>query len=273
MTQLTNQKISFIGSGNMAEAMLAGLLAKRLVEPAQVVAADVMASQRAHIHHTYGVATTADNSAAIAGADVVILAIKPQALAAVAEPLRGQLAPHALLLSILAGTSLGQLSAAFGHAAVVRAMPNTPAQIGLGMSVWTGTAAVSPTQHSQGQTILSSFGQELFVAEEKYLDMATAINGSGPGYVFLMLEAMVDAGVQLGFGREVANQLVLQTVMGSVQYAIASDKHLAELRNRVTSPGGTTAAGLHALEEAGVRAAFTNAIRAAYERSVELSKK
>jgi pyrroline-5-carboxylate reductase len=201
------------------------------------------------------------------------LAIKPQALAAVGQPLHGRLAPHALLVSILAGTSLAQLSEAFGHTAVVRAMPNTPAQIGLGMSVWAETAAVSANQHGHAQTILSSFGQELFVAEEKYLDMATAINGSGPGYVFLMLEAMVDAGVQLGFGREVASQLVLQTVMGSVQYAIASDKHLAELRNRVTSPGGTTAAGLHALEEAGVRAAFANAIRAAYERSVALSGK
>ena len=273
MTQLTHQTIAFIGSGNMAEAMLAGLLSKRLVTAAQIIAADVSASQRAHIHHTYGVATTADNSAAMAGADVVILAIKPQALGVVAEPLHGRLAPHALLLSILAGTSLSQLSEAFGHPAVVRAMPNTPAQIGLGMSVWTATSAVVPAQHSHAQTILSSFGQELFVADEKYLDMATAINGSGPGYVFLMLEAMVDAGVQLGFGREIATQLVLQTVMGSVQYAIASDKHLAELRNRVTSPGGTTAAGLHALEQAGVRAALANAIRAAYERSVALSKK
>lgn len=266
-------KIAFIGSGNMAEAMLAGLLTKRLVAKENIITADVSASQRSHIHNSYDVATTADNAMAIAGADVVILAIKPQALAAVATPLRGHLPPHCLLLSILAGTPLPLLRESFGHTAVVRAMPNTPAQIGLGMTVWCNTPTVTGAQHEAAQVILSAFGKELWMAEEKYLDMATAINGSGPGYIFLILEAMVDAGVRLGFGRDVATELVLQTVLGSVQYALASDRHLAELRNRVTSPGGTTAAGLHAMEEAGIRAAMANAITAAYERSVELGKK
>ncbi len=149
---------------------------------------------------------------------------------------------------------------------------NTPAQVGQAISVWTATPAVTPEQRAQAQAILGSFGQEVFVEDEDYLDMATALSGTGPAYVYLFMEAMVDAGVHLGFPRRIAEQLVVQTVKGSVAYYERSPSHLARLRNQVTSPGGTSAAALYYLEKAGFRTALSRAIWAAYERSVQLGK-
>ncbi|MCB0036108.1 MAG: pyrroline-5-carboxylate reductase [Anaerolineales bacterium] len=269
---LQDKKLTFIGGGTMAEAMLSGLLTQELIPAAQVTVTDLRADRLTFLEERYGVKTTTDNGAGVKTADIVVLAVKPQYMTAVARPLQGQLPPHTLLISILAGTTLSALISGFQHDVVVRAMPNTPAQIGMGMSMWTQTAAVSEAQKEQAQVVLSSFGKEIFTDQEKYLDMATAINGSGPGYVFLILEAMIDAGVHLGFARDVAETLVMQTVLGSVQYALASDSHLAELRNQVTSAGGTTAAGLYTMEKAGLRTALTDGIWAAYNRSAELGK-
>jgi pyrroline-5-carboxylate reductase len=165
-----------------------------------------------------------------------------------------------------------KLADGLAHAAVVRAMPNTPAQIGQGITVWTATPEVSSLQKQQAQAILGSLGDEIFFGEEEYLDMATALSGTGPAYVFMFMEAMIDAGVHMGFSRRVATQLVFQTMRGSIEYAAYSGKHVAELRNQVTSPGGTTAEALYHMEKGGLRTVLSRGIFAAYQRSIALGR-
>jgi len=263
-------RLAFIGSGVMAEAIIAAALQGGLAQPADVIACDVVPQRREHLSQAYSIATVEPAADAIAGSDLIILAVKPQEFPAVARDLRGKLAAGQSAVSIMAGVSLAALRDGLGHEAIVRAMPNTPAQIGEGMTVWTATDAVSASAREDVHLILGALGQELYVAEEKYVDMATAVSGSGPAFVFLTMEAMIDAAVHIGLRREMATEMVLQTVLGSARYAQASGRHLADLRNQVTSPGGTTAEGLLALEEAGLRAAFAQAIIAAYERARQL---
>jgi pyrroline-5-carboxylate reductase len=186
--------------------------------------------------------------------------------------LKGAIPPEALVLSIVAGARLIDLTRGLSHAAVVRSMPNTPAQVGEGITVWTATPEASAGQRESARAILGSCGQEVYVENEDYLDMATALSGTGPAYVFLFMEAMVDAGVHLGFPRRIAEALVVQTVRGSVAFYESSPMHLARLRNQVTSPGGTSAAALYYLEKAGFRTALSRAIWAAYERSIQLGQ-
>jgi pyrroline-5-carboxylate reductase len=264
--------ISFIGSGIMAEAMIRGLINQAVVTPAQIVAADPYADRRDELAEKHGIHTTASNPEAAEAGQVVVLSIKPQVARLVLPELRGHLRRRDLLLSILAGMPIHRLSDGAAHAAVVRAMPNTPAQIGQGITVWTATAEVNQMQKEQAQAILTSLGQEIFVDDESYLDMATALSGTGPAYVFLVMEAMIDAGVHMGFSRRVATQLVFQTMRGSVAYAEHSQKHVAELRNQVTSPGGTTAAALYHMEKGGLRTVISRSIWAAYERSIALGR-
>lgn len=268
-----NQQIAFIGTGNMSEAIIRGLLANQLVTPAQIIGSNPLVERNTLMAETYGIMVTQSNREAVASADVVVLGVKPQYFTAVATELEGNIAANTLIVSIMAGTTLAAIESGLGCPAIARSMPNTPAQVGAGMTVWTVTSAVSTAQRAQAQAIFAALGEEAYVMGEHYIDMATAINGSGPGYVFLMLEAMVDTAVHMGFARDIAQKLVLQTVGGSVQFAQASDMHLAQLRNQVTSPGGTTAAGLAAMEQAGLRNALADGIWAAYERSVALGKK
>jgi pyrroline-5-carboxylate reductase len=185
---------------------------------------------------------------------------------------RGHLRRQDLGLSIVAGAPLRLLADGTAHAAFVRAMPNTPGQIGQGITVWTATPEVNPTSLEQARIILGALGEEVFVEDEDYLDMATALSGTGPAYVFLFMEAMIDAGVHLGFSRRVATQLVMQTMQGAVAYARQSDRHVAELRNQVTSPGGTSAEALYHLEKGGLRTVLSKAIWAAYQRSIALGQ-
>jgi pyrroline-5-carboxylate reductase len=222
----------------------------------------------------YGIEAQTDNAAAAKAADVIVLSVKPQRLDTVLEGMRGAVKPEALILSIVAGAPIAKISGILGHDAIVRAMPNTPAQIGEGITVWTAAPAVSEEQREMARQILAALGEEIFLEEEYYLNMATALSGTGPAYVFLFMEAMVDAGVHLGFPRRVAEQLVAQTVRGSVDYYTRDTDpvHLARLRNQVTSPGGTAAAALYYLEKAGFRTAISRAVWAAYERSQELGK-
>jgi len=263
-------RLTFIGTGVMGEAVIAALLQRGLAQPADITACDISAQRREHLSQAYGIATVEDASRAIAGSDVIVLAVKPQDFPAVARDLRGKLDTGQTVVSIMAGVALAALRDGLGHQAIVRAMPNTPAQIGEGMTVWTATEAVSASARDDIHRILGALGQELCVADEKYVDMATAVSGSGPAFVFLMMEAMIDAAVHIGLRRETATAMVIQTVLGSARYAQATGRHPADLRNQVTSPGGTTAEGLLALEEAGVRAAFAQAIIAAYERAKQL---
>lgn len=269
---LQDVRIAFVGPGAMAEAMIRGLVVGELVAPEQVTAAGPRAPRLDELQARYGVQTTTDNARAAARADVVVLAIKPQMLNQVMQGLRGQLRPEALVLSIIAGARIGAIENGLAHPAVVRSMPNTPAQIGEGMTVWTASAAVTEPQRAQARAILGALGQEIFVEDEDYLDMATALSGTGPAYVFLFMEAMVDAGVHLGFPRYIAEKLVLQTVRGSIEYALQTPQHLARLRNQVTSPGGTSAEALYYLEKAGFRTAVSRAIWAAYQRSSQLGR-
>ncbi len=198
--------------------------------------------------------------------------MKPQHLEPALADLRGSLAPSQLVLSIVAGARLETLTTGLEHSEVVRVMPNTPAQVGQGISVWTATPGVDVASRERVRVVLGALGEQVEVAEEKYLDMATALSGSGPGFVFLFLEAMIDAGVHLGFSRPVAQQLVYQTVIGSATMARETGRHPAELRNAVTSPAGTTAAGLLELEEGRLRAVIDRCVIAAYERCVELGR-
>jgi pyrroline-5-carboxylate reductase len=269
---LEKSKAAFIGSGVMAEAMIKGLLERKLMDPARITAADVRPERGPELKGRYGISSSADNNAAVEGADVVVLAVKPQVLPEVMEALKGRIPPQALVLSIIAGAKLDAIAEGLGHAAVVRSMPNTPAQIGEGMTVWIASAAVTENQKAAAKELLAALGAEVRVDDEDFLDGATALSGSGPAYVFLFMEAMVDAGVHLGFSRPVAEQLVLQTVKGSADYALQAGQPLARLRNQVTSPGGTTAEAMYYFEKAGFRAAIAGAIWAAYQRSIQLGK-
>jgi pyrroline-5-carboxylate reductase len=188
------------------------------------------------------------------------------------KQIHGRLEPRQVAISIIAGASIAKLSQGLGHDAIVRVMPNTPAQIGEGMMVWTSTSDVDETQRARVKAVLGALGQELWVAEEKYVDMATALSGTGPTYVFLMMEALIDAGVHMGFPRRIAEEIVLQTVSGSVAFARASGKHMAELRNMVTSPGGTSADAIYQMEKGGLRTVFSRAVYAAYQRTQALGK-
>lgn len=251
----------------MATAMLAGLSQQQLIEPKHITVSDPNPAQLAKVAGHYPLQTTADNRSAVQGQHIIILAVKPQLLGEVCTDLKGHLPPDALLISIIAGVPMATIRQQLNHQSLVRVMPNTPAQVGRGMSVWCCTPEVSEMQQHQTQTILAACGEELMVAQEGYLDMATALSGSGPAYVFLLLEAMIDAGVHLGFPRPMAEQLVYQTVEGSVAFARNSGRHPAELRNMVTSPGGTTAAALFELEQGGLRTTMAKAIWAAYHKS------
>lgn len=264
--------IALIGHGVMGEAIIAGLIRKGLTSSDHILAAGPRVERGEELRERYNVQTFTDNRAAVNQADVVILSVKPQRLDRVLDGLRGHIPASALVISIVAGATLDRIGAQLGHASLVRAMPNTPGQIGEGITVWTTSASATGAQKALAQQILGALGQEVFVEEENYLDMATALSGTGPAYVFLFLEALIDAGVHLGFPRRIAEQLVLQTVSGSVEYSRRKKSHPAALRNEVTSPGGTSAEAIYYLEKAGFRTAISRAIWAAYERSQELGK-
>ncbi|MFZ6027864.1 MAG: pyrroline-5-carboxylate reductase [Chloroflexota bacterium] len=270
----TNRKIAFIGSGVMAEAMIAGLLRQGSATVDSLIAAEPRPERLTEIVAHYGIDATPDNAIAVRHADVVVLSVKPQSLDKALASLKGAIKSSTLILSIVAGAPIEKINAGLNHAAIVRCMPNTPGQIGEGITVWTASPAVSDDQRRMALIILQALGDEVFVEEENYLDMATALSGSGPAYVFLFMEALIDAGVHLGFHRSIAERLVTQTVRGSVDYYLSQQEqsHPASLRNQVTSPAGTTAAALYYLEKAGFRTAISRAIWAAYERSQELGK-
>ncbi len=264
--------IAIIGAGVMGEAILAGIIKKGVTAPDCIHAADTVTDRLEKLHTDYGVQPFTENAAAVQQAQVVILSIKPQQMKKVLPHLRGKIDPQALVISIVAGVPVQEIVNGLNHPLVVRAMPNTPAQIGEGITMWTCAPTVSPEQRELARSILRALGQEIFDQEESYLDMATALSGTGPAYVFLFMEALIDAGVHLGFQRSTAEQLVLQTVRGSVDYYAQKKDHPAHLRNQVTSPAGTSAAALYYLEKAGFRTAISRAIWAAYERSLELGK-
>ncbi|MEA2531968.1 MAG: pyrroline-5-carboxylate reductase [Thermomicrobiales bacterium] len=269
---LAGTRLAFVGAGVMAEAMIAGLLDRRLVAPEQIVASHPREDRRKRLVDRFGIRAVDGNREAATQSDLVLLTVKPQVLTAVMRQLHGRLEPRQVAISIIAGASIDKLSRGLGHDAIVRVMPNTPAQVGQGMMVWTSTEDVNEEQRGRVRAVLGALGEELWVEEEKYVDMATALSGTGPTYVFLMMEALIDAGVHMGFPRRIAEEIVLQTVAGSVAFARASGKHMAELRNMVTSPGGTSAEAIYQMEKGGLRTVFSRAVWAAYQRTQTLGK-
>ena len=265
-----NTVIGFIGSGNMAEAMIKGILLKELVAPESLFAADPRKERLAYLRERYQIKTSSDNREVARVSDILVLSIKPQVLPKVMKGINLDVRADALVLSIIAGARIKVIVKGLRHAAVVRAMPNTPGQFGEGMTVWTNTPHVSERQHQQARQILQALGKEIWVEDENYLDMATALSGTGPAYVFLFIEALIDAGVHMGFSRHIAEEMVIQTIKGSVKVVEELGRHPATLRNMVTSPGGTSAAALYELEKGGFRTILSKAVFAAYRRSVEL---
>jgi pyrroline-5-carboxylate reductase len=272
MSKFADTTLSFLGSGVMAEAMISGIVNEDLMGPAQMIASDPREERGQELAKRYGVRATTNNREAAEAAEIVVFCVKPQVLPAVLAEVQGAVKPEALILSIVAGARISVIAEGLDHSAIVRVMPNTPAQIGEGMSVWIATDGVSDEQRIQAQIILRALGEEVRLDDEDYLDMATALSGTGPAYVFLFMEAMIDAGVHLGFSRRIAQQLVFQTIRGSVDFARQSVAHTAELRNMVTSPGGTSAEALYQLEKGGFRTVLSRAIWAAYQKSKYLGE-
>lgn len=255
-----------IGGGVMGEAILGSALQQGALTADQVVVVEKVDERRDALAQAYGVEVAADATAAMNGADVVIVAVKPQD----AGKLAGTVRDEALIISVMAGVQIETLAAQFEHRRIVRVMPNTPVTVQQGMCAWTATTDVDGAQREFVRMLLRSMGRELYLDAEAKLDMATAVSGSGPAYVFLFIESMIEAGVSVGLARPEAELLVSQTFLGAATYAIESGEPAATLRGRVTSPAGTTAAGLNALERRAVRAAVTDAVESAFRRAQEL---
>ena len=278
---LSNCRLAFIGCGVMAEAIIAGLLRQKLVGPEQIVASHPRQARREEMHVKYGVemfesnreAVTATHPEATDDGSVIVLAVKPQRLHGVLEELKGALVKEQLVVSIVAGAKIETIAEQLLHASVVRAMPNTPAQIGEGVTAWTVSSSVNEKQENQVRAMLEALGKSVRVENERQIDMATALSSTGPTYIFLVMEALIDAGVHMGFSRHVAQDLVHQTLLGSVLFARESHKHPAELRNMVTSPGGTSAEAIYQMEKGSLRTVLSKAVWAAYQRAEALGSK
>jgi len=278
--------LAFIGCGVMAEAIMAGLLRKQLVTAPQIVGSHPRPGRREELYTKYAVRMFESNREAALAAlsseaangsprsgSLVILAVKPQRLTKVLQELKGAIHPDQLVVSIVAGARSETIAGQLVHPAIVRTMPNTPAQIGQGMTAWTATPAVSEAQELAVCAMLGALGKATRVENERQIDMATALSATGPTYIFLVMEALVDAGVHMGFSRHVAQDLVLQTMLGSVLFARESNKHPAELRNMVTSPGGTSAEAIYQMEKGSLRTVLSKAVYAAFQRAEALGAK
>jgi len=272
MSPLVGRTLATVGSGVMAEAIIAGLLRGRLLEPQNVIASHPRLERRAQLAADHGIRVTASNGEAVEGADIVLLAVKPQMLVRVGRDIAPHVREGQLVLSIIAGATTAAIGEILGHPQVVRSMPNTPAQLGRGMTVWYATPETTDEQRAQARALLSALGAELEVDDEKLVAMATAVSGTGPTYVFLVMEALIDAAVHLGFPRHVAHDLVVETLEGSTFFAKQTGAHPAVLRNMVTSPGGTSASALHELESGRLRTVLSEAVWAAFHRTVELGE-
>lgn len=271
-------KLGIVGGGVMGEALLSRMLAQQLYRPDNVLVSEPQAHRRDVLVQKYAVKVTSDNRAVAAASDVLLLAIKPQVFEAVAKELAqgdGNASPAReqlpVVVSILAGVSLSQLEAAFGHQPVIRAMPNTPATVGAGITAIASGKTVGPSHIEQATAIFQAVGEVVEVPEH-LMDAVTGLSGSGPAYVAIMIEALADGGVAAGLPRAIASKLALSTVLGTAQLLQETQMHPAELKDRVTSPGGTTIAGMRELERAGFRSALIEAVQAAKERSQQLGQ-
>lgn len=271
--EMQTPRLAFVGGGNMAQAIIGGLL-NAGYDADRIRVADPSQKTQTHLQTTFGVTTTASNVEAIAEADVIVLAVKPQILTTVAADLRAALAnQQSLLLSIAAGAPLSHLSQLFGaNSSMVRAMPNTPALIGYGATGLLANDQTSEWQRAQAEKILSTVGLCLWLETEAQLDVVTALSGSGPAYFFQFMESLQQAAIDLGLPEPVANRLTVQTALGAAMLADQSGSSLATLRRNVTSPGGTTAAGLNAMQQAGIKQVCEQTLTAAKQRAKTLAQ-
>ena len=251
----------------MAEAIVRGVIERGVSKAPDIIVSEPLEARRTALVKTYGVGTAEDNLSALEDRDAVVLAVKPQVMPYVLKELQGRVGPKQVVLSIAAGVKLDTLHSGLGHDVLVRAMPNTPAQIGRGITMWTTADGAGPKAREAGAQILQALGEEIYVEDEKYLDMATALSGGGPAYTFLIIESLIDAGVHVGLSRDISEKLVLETVLGSAMLYKESGAHAATLKNMVTSPGGTTAEALLVLEEGGLRGLFIRAVVEAYHKA------
>lgn len=274
---MLDSKLGLIGGGVMGEALLSRLVTAKIYQPAEVIVSEVQAERRSYLTQKYGVQVTAANQEVInSGAQAVLLAVKPQIFAAIIAELTQVLNLQAsqsppVIISILAGVKLSQLEAAFVGLPVIRAMPNTPATVGAGITAISLGCHTNDTHKQIAEQLFGCVGEVVEVSET-LMDAVTGLSGSGPAYVAMMVEALADGGVSVGLPREVAQKLALATVKGTAQLLQETNMHPAELKDRVTSPGGTTIAGVSALEQGGLRAALIQAVQAATKRSQELGK-
>jgi len=267
--------IAIIGAGKMAEAITNGMKTQnQLPQEGKLHVYDLHKDRCELFRNAFGAVVHTNAIECVRDADVVMMAVKPQNLPRLALALREAkaLSKDSVVLSIMAGVTQEALAESLQVTRVARSMPNTPAAVQQGITMWTCTHDVTNAQRHVCGEMLRAFGEEVFVEEEKYLDMATAVSGSGPSYVFLLMEAMIDTGVHFGFPRAVAEKLVYQTVRGAAEYAIQSDSSVSSLRADIVSPGGTTASALYTLEKGNLRTTIADGLWAAYRRSLELGK-
>ena len=269
---IQNPKIAFLGAGNMAEALVAGILQAKLSEPDCVLATDISPARLKVIKDRYQIHVGSHNLDAVLWADIVIICVKPQVINDVLSNIQTGLSDKHLLISIAAGVPIKAIQAKIGQTIpLVRAMPNTPAVIQEGVTALAGCSALSLENLKVAQNIFESIGK-VVVVDESLMDAVTGLSGSGPAYVYLVIEALIDGGVRVGLPRNVAHTLAVQTVLGAAKMVRETGEHPAVLKDRVTSPGGTTIAGLQQLEEGGLRATLIEAVEAATHRSSELGK-
>lgn len=270
---LNGKCLGFIGGGNMAEAMIRGLLKARLLGPQEILASDVTAERLTYLQQTFGIRTSRDNAEVAGKADIVLFAVKPQIMSPVLDGLLDVITEEKLLISIAAGISTRLIAEKFpGKVRVIRVMPNTPALVLEAASALAPGAAATPEDLELAKRLFAAVGK-VVVVEETLMDAVTGLSGSGPAYIFLIIDALSDAGVKVGLSRKVAQLLAAQTVLGAARMVLETHKHPGELKDMVTSPGGTAIAGLHTLEAGGLRTTLINAVEAATRRSMELGRK
>lgn len=270
---MDRQRIAFIGSGVMAEVMINGLLTRGVTSPDRIWAAGPRQERAEQLQAAYGVRATTDNVEAAENADIVVLSVKPQTLAKVLKQIRSSIRQEHLVMSIIAGARMATIGSMIGHPAIVRCMPNLPCQIHRGMTIWTATREVSEPVRENVRKILQTMGKEIYVPEETDVDRATAVNGTGPALIAHFVKSLEDAANFIGESRSLARRSVLETILGTAEMILSSDRHVGELIDGVTSPGGTTSRALHVLHQGRFSAVLTDAIDAAYRRTVEMGTK
>jgi pyrroline-5-carboxylate reductase len=269
---LTGKRFAFVGAGNMAEALIKGLLASRKVKPEDICASARHPERLERLQRGYGIRTADNNVACVDGAQVVVLAVKPQVMPDVLAGLAGKVPSDALVVSVAAGITSGSIETTLrAGTRILRAMPNTAAQVGQGATGLASGLHANAADLAAGKELFEAVGR-VVVVEEVHLDAVTGLSGSGPAYIFLIIEALSDAGVKVGLSRDVAQTLAAQTLLGAAHMLLETGEHPGKLKDQVTSPGGTAIAGLHTLEAGGLRTTLMNAVEAATRRAKELGE-